>query len=70
MRDNKNPVTVMYGYTYQSANSNITRMLDDNGMVQLDFYPPKNGDNVSFPLNIEVRLENSQNKANLIHINY
>lgn len=56
MRDNKNPVTIMYGYTYsQSAYTNITRILDDNGMVQLDFYPPKSSDNISFPLNIEVR---------------
>ncbi|XP_076663393.1 CD109 antigen isoform X2 [Andrena cerasifolii] len=58
VRDTKNPVTVMYGYTYQSANSNITRMLDGNGMVQLDFYPPKNGNNISFPLNIEAQYLN------------
>lgn len=31
-------------------------MLDQNGMVQLDLYPPKANDNISFPLNIEVKL--------------
>lgn len=59
VRDNKNPVTIMYGYTYsQSAYTNITRILDDNGMVQLDFYPPKSSDNISFPLNIEAQYLN------------
>lgn len=57
VQDTKNPVLIAYGYTYnQSAYSNITRMLDANGMVQLDFYPPKAKDNVSFPLNIEVKI--------------
>ncbi|RLU17945.1 hypothetical protein DMN91_010185 [Ooceraea biroi] len=55
VQDTKNPVLIAYGYTYnQSAYSNITRMLDKNGMVQLDFYPPRAKDNISFPLNIEV----------------
>ncbi|XP_076245134.1 thioester-containing protein 1 allele R1 isoform X2 [Calliopsis andreniformis] len=59
VRDKKNPVTVMYGYTYnQSAYTNITGTLDDNGMVQLDFYPPKSDDNTSFPLNIEAQYLN------------
>lgn len=30
-------------------------MLDENGMVKLDFYPPKINDNISYPLNIEVK---------------
>ncbi|XP_054003817.1 CD109 antigen-like isoform X1 [Hylaeus anthracinus] len=59
VRDKKNPVTIMYGYTYnQSAYTNITRMLDDNGMIQLDFYPPKSQDNISVPLNIEAQYLN------------
>lgn len=59
VRDNKNPVTIMYGYTYnQSEYTNITRMLDENGMIQLDFYPPKSEDKVSYSLNIEVRYHN------------
>lgn len=59
MRDNKNFVMVKYGYTYitdnQSTYTNITGMLDENGMVKLDFYPPKTNDNMSYPLNIEVK---------------
>ncbi|XP_076646328.1 thioester-containing protein 1 allele R1 isoform X2 [Halictus rubicundus] len=59
VQDNKNPITIMYGYTYnQSAYSIINRMLDKNGMVQLDFYPPKANDNTSFPLNIQVQYLN------------
>lgn len=50
---------VKYGYTYitdnQSTYTNITGMLDENGMVKLDFYPPKTNDNMSYPLNIEVK---------------
>lgn len=57
VQDTKNDVLIAYGYTYnQSAYSNITRKLDEHGMVQLDFYPPKAKDNISFPLNIEVKL--------------
>ena len=41
VRDNKNFVMVKYGYTYitdnQSTYTNITGMLDENGMVKLDF---------------------------------
>ncbi|XP_031828991.1 thioester-containing protein 1 allele R1 isoform X2 [Nomia melanderi] len=56
VQDNKNPVTIMYGYTYnQSAYTIISKILDKNGMVQLDFYPSKNNDNMSFPLNIEAQ---------------
>ncbi|EZA52046.1 hypothetical protein X777_09067 [Ooceraea biroi] len=59
VQDTKNPVLIAYGYTYnQSAYSNITRMLDKNGMVQLDFYPPRAKDNISFPLNIEAQYLN------------
>ncbi|CAK9821472.1 CD109 antigen [Anthophora retusa] len=59
VRDIKNPVTIMYGYTYnQSAYTNITGFLDENGMVKLDFYPPKAKDNNSFPLNIEAQYLN------------
>ncbi|KAG7209379.1 hypothetical protein KM043_015478 [Ampulex compressa] len=59
VRDTKNPVLIAYGYTYnQSAYSNITRMLDEHGMVQLDFYPPTSKDNISFPLNIEAQYLN------------
>jgi len=57
VQDTKNDVLIAYGYTYnQSAYSNISRKLDEHGMVQLDFYPPKPKDNISFPLNIEVKL--------------
>lgn len=57
VQDTKNDVLIAYGYTYnQSAYSNITRKLDEHGMVQLDFYPPKANDNTSFPLNVEVKL--------------
>ncbi|XP_043259825.1 CD109 antigen-like isoform X1 [Colletes gigas] len=59
VRDKTNPVTIMYGYTYnQSAYTNITGMLDENGMVKLDFYPPKSTDNISLPLNIEAQYLN------------
>ncbi|KMQ97464.1 cd109 antigen [Lasius niger] len=55
VQDTKNDVLIAYGYTYdRSAYLNVTRMLDQNGMVQLDLYPPKANDNISFPLNIEV----------------
>lgn len=43
-------------------------MLDENGMVKLDFYPPKTNDNISYPLNIEVKYQilniNINNKNN------
>lgn len=57
VRDNKNPVIIKYGYSYdnQSIYTNITGMLDENGMVKLDFYPPKTNHNISYPLNIEVK---------------
>ncbi|XP_050479205.1 thioester-containing protein 1 allele R1-like isoform X2 [Bombus huntii] len=62
VRDNKNFVMVKYGYTYitdnQSTYTNITGMLDENGMVKLDFYPPKTNDNMSYPLNIEAQYLN------------
>ncbi|XP_011643182.1 CD109 antigen-like [Pogonomyrmex barbatus] len=59
VQDIKNDVLIAYGYTYnQSAYSNITRKLDEHGMVQLDFYPPKAKDNISFPLNIEAQYLN------------
>ncbi|XP_029178171.1 CD109 antigen-like isoform X4 [Nylanderia fulva] len=59
VQDTKNDVLIAYGYTYdRSAYSNITRMLDQNGMVQLDLYPPKTNDNNSFPLNIEAQYLN------------
>ncbi|XP_046828737.1 CD109 antigen-like isoform X3 [Vespa crabro] len=57
VQDKKNPVLIAYGYTYnQSAFSNITRFLDEHGMIQLDFYPPK--DDISVPLNIEAQYLN------------
>ncbi|KAK9304587.1 hypothetical protein QLX08_004027 [Tetragonisca angustula] len=62
VRDNKNFVTVKYGYTYiidnQSTYTNITDMLDENGMIELNFYPPKTNDNMSYPLNIEAQYLN------------
>jgi CD109 antigen len=59
VQDTKNDVLIAYGYTYnQSAYSNISRKLDEHGMVQLDFYPPKMKDNMSFPLNIEAQYLN------------
>ncbi|XP_011158223.1 CD109 antigen isoform X2 [Solenopsis invicta] len=59
VQDTKNDVLIAYGYTYnQSAYSNISRKLDEHGMVQLDFYPPKAKDNISFPLNIEAQYLN------------
>lgn len=57
VQDTKNDVLIAYGYTYdRSKYLNITRMLDQNGMIHLDLYPPKASDNNSFPLNIEVKL--------------
>lgn len=57
VQDTKNDVLIAYGYTYDRSDYfNITRMLDQNGMIQLDLYPPKQKDNTSFPLNIEVML--------------
>ncbi|XP_017758263.1 PREDICTED: CD109 antigen-like isoform X2 [Eufriesea mexicana] len=62
VRDNKNPVTIKYGYTYITDNqftyTNISGMLDENGMIKLDFYPPKTDDNISYPLNIEAQYLN------------
>ncbi|XP_018316792.1 CD109 antigen isoform X2 [Mycetomoellerius zeteki] len=59
VQDTKNDVLIAYGYTYnQSAYSNLTKKLDEHGMVQLDFYPPKSKDNISFPLNIEAQYLN------------
>lgn len=59
MRDNNNPVKISYGYTYnQSAYTNITRMLDNNGMIQLDFYPPNDSSENASPLNIEAEYLN------------
>ncbi|XP_011686942.1 PREDICTED: CD109 antigen-like isoform X7 [Wasmannia auropunctata] len=59
VQDTKNDVLIAYGYTYnQSAYSNLTRKLDEHGMVQLDFYPPKAKNNISFPLNIEAQYLN------------
>ncbi|XP_063973145.1 CD109 antigen-like isoform X2 [Diachasmimorpha longicaudata] len=61
VRDRTNAVIISYGYTFnQSAYTNITRMLDDNGMIQLDFYPPKKMDpeDVASPLNIEAEYLN------------
>lgn len=57
VQDTKNDVLIAYGYTYdRSQYLNVTKMLDQNGMIQLDLYPPKTNDNISFPLNIEVKL--------------
>lgn len=57
MQDTKNPVLIAYGYTFnQSSYTHITSMLDEHGMVQLDFYPPNTRNNISYPLNIEVKI--------------
>ncbi|KYN22068.1 hypothetical protein ALC57_05544 [Trachymyrmex cornetzi] len=49
VQDTKNDVLIAYGYTYnQSAYSNLTKKLDEHGMVQLDFYPPKSKDNAQY----------------------
>ncbi|XP_017876968.1 CD109 antigen-like isoform X2 [Ceratina calcarata] len=62
VRDDKNPVMIKYGYAYvfenQSMYTNISRMLDQNGMVKLDLYPPKTNDSASYPLNIEAQYLN------------
>ncbi|XP_011302420.1 CD109 antigen isoform X2 [Fopius arisanus] len=61
VRDKTNAVVISYGYTFnQSAYTNITRMLDDNGMIQLDFYPPEkiSTDDLASPLNIEAEYLN------------
>ncbi|XP_072743357.1 thioester-containing protein 1 allele R1 isoform X2 [Anoplolepis gracilipes] len=59
VQDTKNDVLIAYGYTYDRAKYfNITKMLDKNGMVQLDLYPPKAKDNITFPLNIEAQYLN------------
>ncbi|KYN33932.1 hypothetical protein ALC56_11746 [Trachymyrmex septentrionalis] len=49
VQDTKNDVLIAYGYTYnQSAYSNLTKKLDEHGMIQLDFYPPKSKDNAQY----------------------
>ncbi|KYN03797.1 hypothetical protein ALC62_05309 [Cyphomyrmex costatus] len=59
VQDTKNDVLIAYGYTYnQSEYSNLTKKLDEHGMIQLDFYPPKSKDNISFPLNVEAQYLN------------
>ena len=59
VRDTTNPVTISYGYTSnESAYTNITRNLDEHGMIQLDFYPPISPDETVLPLNIEVTSQN------------
>ncbi|XP_032689989.1 CD109 antigen-like isoform X2 [Odontomachus brunneus] len=59
VQDTKNPVLIAYAYTYnQSAYTHITRMLDEHGMVQLDFYPPNAKDDMSYHLNIEAQYLN------------
>ncbi|XP_044019727.1 CD109 antigen-like isoform X2 [Aphidius gifuensis] len=59
VRDVTNPVIISYGYTFnQSHYTNISRMLDDNGMIELDFYPPLESDNDALPLNIEAEYLN------------
>ncbi|XP_050465402.1 thioester-containing protein 1 allele S3-like isoform X2 [Cataglyphis hispanica] len=59
VQDTKNDVLIAYGYTYdRSQYLNVTKMLDQNGMIQLDLYPPKTNDNISFPLNIEAQYLN------------
>lgn len=59
VRDTENSVTISYGYTYnQSAYTNITRTLDEHGMIQLDFYPPvspASEEALALPLNIEAK---------------
>ncbi|XP_014214992.1 CD109 antigen-like isoform X2 [Copidosoma floridanum] len=58
--DNTNPVHVTYGYTYDQENLyNMTRMLDKNGMVELEFYPPSTvPDKIFRPLRIEAEYLN------------
>ncbi|KAK2582524.1 hypothetical protein KPH14_004819 [Odynerus spinipes] len=59
VQDTKNPVLIAYGFTYnQSAFTNITRFLDEHGMIQLDIYPPNLKNNVFVPLNIEAQYLN------------
>ncbi|XP_076755631.1 CD109 antigen isoform X1 [Xylocopa sonorina] len=60
VQDNKNPVTIKYSYTTddQPVYTNITGMLDEHGMVKLDFYPPKSNGNTSYSLNIEANYLN------------
>ncbi|XP_011255612.1 CD109 antigen isoform X2 [Camponotus floridanus] len=59
VQDTKNDVLIAYGYSYDRSDYfNITKMLDQNGMIQLDLYPPKQKDNISFPLNIEAQYLN------------
>ncbi|XP_023288117.1 CD109 antigen isoform X2 [Orussus abietinus] len=59
VRDTVNPVLIAYGFTYnQSAFLNATRMLDENGIVQLDFNPPIVEDNFPQPLQIEAQYLN------------
>ncbi|XP_046746805.1 CD109 antigen-like isoform X2 [Diprion similis] len=56
VQDQTNPVQIWYGFSYdQSSYTNITRMLDKHGMIQLDFYPPLAANDTSAPLNIEAQ---------------
>ncbi|KAJ8680026.1 hypothetical protein QAD02_015813 [Eretmocerus hayati] len=58
--DNTNPVQISYGYTYDQDNLfNMTKMLDKNGMIELEFYPPLEvPDNNPRPLRIEAQYLN------------
>ncbi|XP_012262615.2 CD109 antigen-like isoform X2 [Athalia rosae] len=59
VQDQINPVNIAYGFTYDQANyTNITRKLDEHGMIQLDFYPPLNDEESVAPLNIEAQYLN------------
>ncbi|XP_046483767.1 CD109 antigen isoform X3 [Neodiprion pinetum] len=56
VQDQINPVQIWYGFSHdQSAYTNITRMLDKHGMIQLDFYPPLAENDTSAALNIQAQ---------------
>ncbi|XP_011502894.1 PREDICTED: CD109 antigen-like [Ceratosolen solmsi marchali] len=58
--DNTNPVHISYGYTYDHENLyNMTKMLDRNGMIELNFHPPTLvPDHIFRPLRIEAQYLN------------
>ncbi|KAL7293106.1 hypothetical protein TKK_0013261 [Trichogramma kaykai] len=58
--DNVNPVHISYGFSYNQEDlHNMSRLLDKNGMIQLDFYPPLSvPDNIYRALRIEAQYLN------------
>ncbi|XP_026469847.1 LOW QUALITY PROTEIN: CD109 antigen-like [Ctenocephalides felis] len=56
VQDNTNKVIIRHGYTYDSEKYNESSyMLDQNGMIELNFYPPKDENMTISTLGIEAQ---------------